>query len=113
MERVVTIQINFTGSANILDNQVRCEELLDKIVDSLGLTKLQSMHHKFQPHGFSSVYLLSESHIAIHTWPETNNGYITVSTCKVDLISEIKLRSIIEEYMLSTSDYHIVTGQSK
>ena len=31
---------------------------------------LQKSSHKFQPHGVTMLYLLSESHLSIHTWPE-------------------------------------------
>jgi S-adenosylmethionine decarboxylase len=37
--------------------------------------------HRFLPHGVSGVVVLSESHIAIHTWPETGYAAIDVYTC--------------------------------
>lgn len=35
----------------------------------------------FYPHGFTAVFLLSESHFAIHTFPEEGKTYIQLSSC--------------------------------
>jgi S-adenosylmethionine/arginine decarboxylase-like enzyme len=35
----------------------------------------------FEPYGFTSLYLLSESHFAIHTFPEHSKTYIELSSC--------------------------------
>jgi S-adenosylmethionine/arginine decarboxylase-like enzyme len=35
----------------------------------------------FKPQGYSSLYLLSESHFAIHTFPEENQTYIELTSC--------------------------------
>lgn len=42
--------------------------------------------HKFSPQGVSGVVVISESHLAIHTWPELGYAAIDVFTCgeKVD-----------------------------
>ena len=35
----------------------------------------------FKPFGFTALYLLSESHLAIHTFPEADKTYIELSSC--------------------------------
>lgn len=35
----------------------------------------------FKPFGFTFIFLLSESHFAIHTFPEENKTYIELSSC--------------------------------
>jgi len=37
--------------------------------------------HKFSPQGVSGVVVISESHLAIHTWPELNYAAVDVFTC--------------------------------
>ncbi|MGI6611370.1 MAG: adenosylmethionine decarboxylase [Limnochordia bacterium] len=37
--------------------------------------------HQFSPHGVSGVVVISESHLAIHTWPEYGYAAIDVFTC--------------------------------
>jgi len=39
--------------------------------------------HKFQPQGFTAVYMLSESHFSIHTWPEKGAAACDIFTCGV------------------------------
>lgn len=35
----------------------------------------------FNPHGFTALFLLSESHFAIHTFPEEGKSYLELSSC--------------------------------
>jgi len=37
--------------------------------------------HKFSPQGVSGVVVISESHLAIHTWPELGYAALDVFTC--------------------------------
>ena len=97
MEHIKTVQLTFTGQGKVLDDMQQCERLLDALVLATKLTKLESVSHRFTPQGISIIYLLSESHIAIHTWPEDGYGYITVTTCNTDSFSEDTLVSVLGE----------------
>lgn len=37
--------------------------------------------HKFSPQGISGVVVISESHLAVHTWPELGYAAVDVFTC--------------------------------
>ncbi|MCA9307978.1 bis-aminopropyl spermidine synthase family protein [candidate division WWE3 bacterium] len=37
---------------------------------------------KFEPVGKTLVYILSNSHLVVHTWPESNNVHIDLTVCK-------------------------------
>lgn len=39
------------------------------------------VHEFFNPYGFTALFLLSESHFAIHTFPEEGTAYIELSSC--------------------------------
>jgi S-adenosylmethionine decarboxylase proenzyme len=41
-----------------------------------GLQVVGDAFHQFEPHGVTGTVLLAESHLAIHTWPET--GFVTL-----------------------------------
>ncbi len=60
-------------------------ELLDaKLREILGYTSVHiegSLHKKFDPQGVTIIYLLSESHFSIHTWPETRSCAIDFYHC--------------------------------
>lgn len=44
--------------------------LLDSICTKFDFQVLQKISHQFEPEGITILYLLSESHISIHTFPE-------------------------------------------
>ena len=46
-----------------------------------GATLLNLITHQFQPQGVTGLALLAESHISIHTWPESGYAAIDVFTC--------------------------------
>lgn len=52
------------------------KEILDRAIEDSGLNRITSSFHQFEPHGVSAVYLLRESHLSIHTWPEY--GYVAL-----------------------------------
>ena len=42
---------------------------------------LNFIEHSFVPQGYTCLWLLAESHLALHTFPEQNNSYIELSSC--------------------------------
>jgi S-adenosylmethionine decarboxylase len=66
----------------LLNNPRKILELLDKICETNNYPILQKSSHEFDPQGFTAIYLLSESHISIHTFPENNYVAIDIYTCR-------------------------------
>ena len=64
-----------------LDDEDFVRGAIKKAVTCSGATLLQLIAHKFQPQGVTALALLSESHIALHTWPELNYVAVDVFTC--------------------------------
>lgn len=50
---------------------------------------LAGHHHRFEPHGVSAICILAESHLSIHTWPESGTATIDVYTCGVTADPEL------------------------
>lgn len=46
-----------------------------------GFNILGFKEHKFKPQGYTVLFLLGESHFAVHTFPEHNKMYIELSSC--------------------------------
>ena len=67
---------------NALDDLSTIESILRDAAQTAGLTAVSSAHHQFEPQGLSAVIILSESHIAAHTWPESGTGYVTLTSCR-------------------------------
>lgn len=69
------------------DRISRAEELrvvLDRVVAKSGLHVVSSSFHQFEPCGVSAIYLLSESHLSVHTWPEHAYMALDIFTCGDD-----------------------------
>ena len=45
---------------------------------------LREEEYHFEPQGFTKLFLLAESHLAIHTWPEKNIAWIELASCIED-----------------------------
>jgi len=46
---------------------------------------VKTVFHHFNPHGVSGVVVISESHFAVHTWPEHKFAAIDLFSCSKDL----------------------------
>lgn len=54
---------------------------LSELLEQSGYTIINYIDHNFSPKGYTCVWLLAESHLAIHTFPEANKTYIELSSC--------------------------------
>lgn len=54
---------------------------MDKAVVSSGATILDKNHHIFEPNGVTVIYLLSESHGSLHSYPEFGACFVDLFTC--------------------------------
>ncbi len=39
------------------------------------------VEHHFSPQGYTALWLIAESHLALHTFPEENKSYVELSSC--------------------------------
>ena len=70
----------FSAWVNSSDPQL-LQETFDAILRQSDFTILNFIDHNFRPHGYTAIWLLSDSHFAIHTFPEKNLSYIQLSSC--------------------------------
>jgi len=67
--------------AEMLDNiQLITDEMTIAAVET-GADILKTAFHKFSPQGVTGLVMISESHLAIHTWPEHGYAALDVFTC--------------------------------
>lgn len=45
---------------------------------------LRVIEHHFEPQGYTALWLLGESHLAVHTFPEHGISYLELSSCMMD-----------------------------
>ncbi|HHU76500.1 MAG TPA: S-adenosylmethionine decarboxylase proenzyme [Firmicutes bacterium] len=68
-------------SPEILNNRTRVEEIMVNAALEAGAEIREVAFHQFSPQGVSGVVVISESHLAIHTWPEHGYAAVDVFTC--------------------------------
>lgn len=56
-------------------------ERLLRATSAAGLKVVGDIHHQFNPHGVTSLVVLRESHISLHTWPEYGYAAVDIFTC--------------------------------
>jgi len=81
----------------IYDNK-RLMKICDKCLEYSGVTILNKMSHEFEPQGLTMLYLLTESHFSIHTWPEKNQLRIDLYSCSDPLKCEKGTEFLINEF---------------
>lgn len=64
-----------------LNNFELLDEKLREILGKTSVTIEGAVHKKFVPQGITILYLLSESHFSIHTWPESGSCAIDFYHC--------------------------------
>ena len=57
---------------------------------------LNLISNKFKPQGVTAIALLAESHISIHTWPESNYSAVDIFTCGQNMLPELASQYLIE-----------------
>ena len=59
-------------------------------------TVLNLISNKFEPQGVTAIALLAESHISIHTWPESNYSAVDIFTCGQNMLPELASQYLID-----------------
>ena len=73
---------------------LRCT--LNRAAKLANATVLNLISNKFEPQGVTAIALLAESHISIHTWPESNYSAVDIFTCGQNMIPELASQYLIE-----------------
>lgn len=64
-----------------LDDAERLAGLLRRAAEASGSTVVAEVFHPFAPHGITGVVVIEESHLSVHTWPETGYAAVDFYTC--------------------------------
>lgn len=95
------------------DTEEEVTQLTLEMVKGLGLSVLQRSAFRFTPSGFTVVFVLSQSHLVLHTWPEYRSVH-------VDLVISIALRKtevlrVIRQVFakFGIEEFHLKSGRVK
>ena len=72
---------------------LRC--ILNRAAKLANATVLNLISNKFEPQGVTAIALLAESHISIHTWPESNYSAVDIFTCGRNMLPELASQYLI------------------
>lgn len=78
--RQITVEY-YDCSAEILADVHRMEEVFLHAASVSGAHVVNSNFHSFEPQGVSGVLVISESHFAVHAWPEHDYAAVDIFTC--------------------------------
>lgn len=100
-EALHTTKGNLVTADIWLRDWVETWHLMETINKGLKLSKtevVKIVHHAFKPQGDTVVWILSESHCALHTYPEQVYFSIDVYTCGFTAEPDNLINHVIETY---------------
>ena len=65
----------------VLDDTARIRADMLAAAEAVGATVVGEVFHRFSPQGVSGSVVIAESHLSIHTWPETGYVAVDIYTC--------------------------------
>ena len=80
-----------------LDDEAFLRDTITTAAKRAGATLLNLITHRFEPQGVTGLALLAESHISIHTWPESGYAAVDVFTCGDHTMPELACQVLVEE----------------
>ena len=85
---------------------LRC--ILNRAAKLANATVLNLISNKFEPQGVTAIALLAESHISIHTWPESNYSAVDIFTCGQNMMPEHASQYLIESLMAKEHSLRVI-----
>ena len=85
---------------------LRC--ILNRAAKLANATVLNLISNRFEPQGVTAIALLAESHISIHTWPESNYSAVDIFTCGQNMMPELASQYLIEFLMAKEHSLRVI-----
>ena len=85
---------------------LRCT--LNRAAKLANATVLNLISNKFEPQGVTAIALLAESHISIHTWPESNYSAVDIFTCGKNMMPELASQYLIESLVAKEHSLRVI-----
>ncbi|MEO0087483.1 MAG: adenosylmethionine decarboxylase [candidate division WOR-3 bacterium] len=97
-KKTVHIVADLYGIEEGLISRVKeVKRILRGAIEKAKLSVVGSRFFQFNPHGVTGIFLLKESHISIHTWPEYGYAAVDIFTCKNDKSAFIAYNYLLEK----------------
>ena len=104
------------GAAGLMTDADAIAQLCRSRTQQAGLTLVDDQWVKFpdwqgQPGGVTGTILLAESHLAIHTWPETGNVTLDVYVCNFSGDNSAKAQQLLDHVVQAYAPERVVRKQ--
>ena len=105
----IIIDINEIDNYDILQFNDSISDILNMIVSKFNLTVVGKVLHQFEPFGVTGVYVLSESHLSIHTFVEEKKVAMDLYTCKSFTETENLISFLNEIFNPCKIEYKVIS----
>lgn len=83
---------------NLLFNKKDLENSLKSLIIKNKLKIINKCFYKFKNAGITGIFLISESHVSIHTWPELDNSLnLDIFTCNFSENNDQKAKNLFKD----------------
>ena len=82
--RHLIVDVGNINDFELLNYANTIQPLMEKIIRDCNLSVVGELKHQFYPIGATIVYLLEESHLSIHTYPELRSCSIDLYSCNTE-----------------------------
>lgn len=82
-----------------LQNVSVVARIVRKVVRRSGMQLVKSVCHQFasQGRGVTAIFIVAESHVILHTWPEWNLVTLDLFFCNFSTANEQKARKVLDQ----------------
>ncbi|MBE6378084.1 MAG: adenosylmethionine decarboxylase [Lentisphaerae bacterium] len=91
--RQMTVEF-YDCAAEILSDAAAMERIFLEAAEVSGAHVVNSNFHSFEPQGVSGVVVISESHFAVHAWPEHDYAAVDLFTCGSGVDFDLAIESL-------------------
>lgn len=93
--RQMTVEF-YNCSAAVLADVRKMEQIFLDAAKVSGAHVVNSNFHSFEPQGVSGVLVISESHFAVHAWPEHDYAAVDLFTCGDGVDFDLAIHALAE-----------------
>ena len=93
--RQMTIEF-YDCKSSVLTDAARMEKVFLHAAAVSGAHVVNSVFHSFEPQGVSGVVVISESHFAVHAWPEHDYAAVDLFTCGDGVDFDLAVKALAE-----------------
>ena len=86
-----------SAPSEIIENAETLEQILPKLAIKAGMNVVGYSFHQFLPVGVTGAVILSESHLTVHTWPESKFVAVDIYVCNFHSDNYNKGVKIVDE----------------